>query len=181
MRCLKHAARVDDPDDLINPVSLANPLSPDIAADLENVCIDVDSIYSSFEELSKLHERILVEGAGGILVPITDTVSMVDLAARFSLPILIVARAALGTINQTRMTIEALLHRNLPVLGVVYNQTMEGAPTLSAQKSPASVERHTGVPTLGRLPYASHLTAPGEGTRGAFAEDHLDLTTILGS
>ena len=167
VQCLKEASGITDDDNLINPVALANPLSPDIAAE--------------FDRLSCDHDRLLVEGAGGILVPLTCNVSMIDLAARFALPVLIVAHATLGTINHTRLTIEALQKRSLPIVGVVYNQTTPGAPSLSEKMSPISVERHTGVKTLGSLPYAPHLAHPGDGARAEFAENHLDLTSLLGS
>jgi dethiobiotin synthetase len=181
VQCLKEASGITDDDNLINPVALANPLSPDIAAEFENVRIDLNSIYDAFDRLSCDHDRLLVEGAGGILVPLTCNVSMIDLAARFALPVLIVAHATLGTINHTRLTIEALQKRSLPIVGVVYNQTTPGAPSLSAKMSPISVERHTGVKTLGSLPYAPHLAHPGDGARAEFAENHLDLTSLLGS
>lgn len=181
VHCLKQAAGVADDDNTVNPVALANPLSPDIAAEFENVCIDVQLIHQAFDQLSRDHDQLLVEGAGGILVPVTRDISMIDLAAHFALPILIVAHAALGTINHTRLTIEALQGRGLPILGVVYNQSSPGARSLSAEKSPQSVERHTGVKTLGCFPHAPHLAHPGDGARAAFAEEHLDLTTLLGS
>ena len=143
-----------------------------------------DQIPETLAEQSALvfsHMKDIVEAAGGILVPLTCNVSMIDLAARFALPVLIVAHATLGTINHTRLTIEALQKRSLPIVGVVYNQTTPGAPSLSAKMSPISVERHTGVKTLGSLPYAPHLAHPGDGARAEFAENHLDLTSLLGS
>jgi len=180
VRCLKIASGVEDADDLINPIALANPLSPDIAAEHENVIMKVDSIYAAFDRLVRQHDRLLVEGAGGILVPLTAEISIIDLAARFELPVLIVSRAALGTINHTRLTVEALQTRDVPILGIVYNQPTPGARTLSAERSPASIERHTGIETLGCLPHASHLNQPGDGARAEFVREHLNLDRILG-
>lgn len=168
---LKAAADVDDPDDLVNPVALQQPLSPDIAAEVEGVTVDITSIYTAFARLTGQHDWLVVEGAGGILVPVTADVSIVDLAVRFAFPVLIVARAALGTINHTRLTIEALQHRGLSIAGVVYNAADDGEQGLSATRSPATIEAHTGVPTLGSIPHA----ADGR----AFDSSTLNLQTIF--
>ena len=95
----------------------------------------------------------LVEGVGGLLVPIADDFLVADLAARFDLPLLIVARAALGTINHTLLTIEAARSRGLQINSVIYNTLSPGEPDVSAQMSPEVVTRISGVPSAGTVPY----------------------------
>ncbi len=91
------------------------PLSPHAAADLETTEIDLKKI-----QLPKC-ERLIVEGAGGVLVPINSKLLMIDLIEFLGLPVVVVARSSLGTINHTLLTLSALKQRNIPVVGVVCN------------------------------------------------------------
>ena len=118
---------------------------------------------------------MIVEGAGGLLVPLSDSYSVADLAREIGLPLIIVARAALGTINHTLLTIEAARAKGLTVSGVVYNQVHPSLDGISERESPDIVSRISGVRTLGRVP---HLSS-GE-LRDGLAETCLDMTTIAG-
>ena len=91
------------------------PLSPHLAAKLENDMIDIEKII--LPEASNL----IIEGAGGVLVPINDTYLMVDLIKKLGAPVILVARTTLGTINHTLLSLEALRSQNIPVLGVIMN------------------------------------------------------------
>jgi len=91
------------------------PLSPHLAANLENDMIDIEKII--LPEASNL----IIEGAGGVLVPINDTYLMVDLIKKLGAPVILVARTTLGTINHTLLSLEALRSRNIDVLGVIMN------------------------------------------------------------
>ena len=180
-RLLRKAAGVTDSLQDINPVCLAHPLSPNVAAHLEGRPVDLDPILGAFARLSAAHPCLLVEGVGGLLVPIRDDFSVADLAGKLGLPLLVVARAALGTINHTLLTLEAAAARNLKVRGVVYNATHPGPPDDAARTSPDVVARLTRVPCLGTLPYASGLDVD----TGCLAdlpdrvETHLDLDRLL--
>lgn len=176
---LRAAAHSCDPLDDINPVFLNHPLSPNVAAQLENKSIPLDAVLSAHARLS--HRPLIVEGAGGLLVPITDAFLMADLAVCMGHPLLIVARAALGTINHTLLTIEAARTRNLCVVGVIYNTLRPGAPDLAAQTSPGVVTRISGVPALGTLPYDPHIDVEAGrlGHMPDLIENHIDLTPIL--
>jgi dethiobiotin synthetase len=81
--------------------------------------VDLDAIDAAFAALAARHALLVVEGAGGLLAPAADGLAMADLAARLGLPLVVVARAALGTINHTRLTLEAARARGLEVAGVV--------------------------------------------------------------
>ena len=116
---LREAAGVKDTLDEVCPVQLAVPAAPSVAADAEDRVIDVSHLRAGFEMLAARHECMVVEGAGGLLVPIVPGYTMADLANEIGLPLLVVARSALGTINHTLLTLEAAERRGLEVAGVV--------------------------------------------------------------
>jgi dethiobiotin synthetase len=148
---LKQASGVDDPLGDINPIYLKNPLSPNIAAELENRHIDLQILLNTHDKLSAKYQAMLIEGAGGLLVPLNDNLLMADLAAQLHYPLLIVARAALGTINHTLLTIEAARARHLAILGIIYNTSHPSQIGLAT--SPDVITRISGVPSLGIVPH----------------------------
>lgn len=103
--------------------SLKLPAAPAEAAEAESRRIDLARIVTAFAALDG--DVVVVEGAGGLLVPLTDHYTMADLAARLKLPVLLVARARLGTINHTLLTVREIARRDLPFLGTLLN-THEG-------------------------------------------------------
>ncbi len=104
-------------DTKIYPESYAykDPLSPHLAAKLENDMIDIEKIFLPPSR------NLIIEGAGGVLVPINDTYLMVDLIKKLDVPVILVARTNLGTINHTLLSLEALRSRNIEVIGVIMN------------------------------------------------------------
>ena len=181
-KLLKRAARSDQPLDTINPIYLRDPLSPNIAARREEKILDLAPVFDAFNHLSKIHDYLLVEGVGGLLVPITDDFLVADLAARLDLPLLIVARAALGTINHTLLTIEAARVRGLQVNSVIYNTLSAGSSDVSAQMSPEVVTRISGVPSSGTIPYDPDVDVDAICLGGMveLVEAHVDVDLILG-
>ena len=179
---LKWAVRSNESLDTINPIYLRDPLSPNIAARREEKILDLAPVFDAFNHLSKIHDCLLVEGVGGLLVPITDDVLVADLAARFDLPLLIVARAALGTINHTLLTIEAARARGLQINSVIYNTLSSGGPDVSAQMSPEVVTRISGVPSSGTIPYDPDVDVDAICLGGmvALIDAHVDVDLILG-
>lgn len=115
-----------EPDEkkLMNPCRFRLPSSPHLAAEMENTAVDVDYLEACCRELAACHEMVLVEGAGGLLVPLTRTVSTLDFAARLGLPLVIVARAGLGTINHSLLTIRAARDVGLEIACVMLNRTV---------------------------------------------------------
>ncbi|MCD8025027.1 MAG: dethiobiotin synthase [Candidatus Gastranaerophilales bacterium] len=95
------------------------PSNPLISAEIDGVELDLEKVAVDFSKLKKECDNVIVEGSGGIYVPVKKGVLMADLIKRLNLPALIVARPDLGTINHTLMTIECLLNNNIKVLGVV--------------------------------------------------------------
>ncbi|CAH0382596.1 unnamed protein product [Bemisia tabaci] len=115
------------------------PLSPHVAANLENSDIDIGQI-----DLPK-EENIIIEGAGGILVPINKSTLMVDLIKLLGVATILVARSTLGTINHTLLSLEALRRRDIPILGVILNGP-ENKENLQA------IEFYGGVKVLATVP-----------------------------
>ena len=116
---LREAAGVEDPLKDICPQRFALPAAPSVAAAAEQREVDLAAVRSAFARIAARHDGVIVEGAGGLLVPVADSLCMADLARDLGLPILVVARAALGTINHTLLTLEVAVARGLEVLGVV--------------------------------------------------------------
>lgn len=154
---LKKAAGVDDPLDLINPVCLKPPLAPDMAARVSRRPITPETVWSAYRTLSRKHQPMVVEGVGGLLVPLFAGFTVADLAKRLRLPLLIVTRPALGTLNHTALTVHAARSHGLRILGLVVNYAVRARKGLAERLNPAALEQLTGIPVLGVIPYG----APG--------------------
>lgn len=176
---LREAAGVDDPLDLVNPLLFGPPLAPVPAARLDGVSPDLSAMDRAFETLRRRHELLLVEGVGGILVPVARGVAVGDLAARWSLPVLIVARPRLGTVNHTLLTIEAARNRGARIVGVVFTAS-DAEPQGDAERTgPQEIAEESGVANLGEIPHLD-LGAPPDFDRIADAcAPRLSLDTIL--
>jgi dethiobiotin synthetase len=162
---LREAAGCDDPVDLTCPYRLALPASPLAAARAEGQEVSLERIRAAFAILAERHAVALVEGAGGWAVPYAPGVDTAEVAAACGLPVLVVARRALGTVNHTRLTVEAVRRAGLSVTGVVLNgPTPEGDP--SAAANGALIAELTGVPVHDGPPWGG----PPALAEAAFAE-----------
>jgi len=150
---LINAGGVDDPLDLVNPYRFRAPLAPAIAASHEGKKIDIRRIVSAFRTLSRKHEYMVIEGAGGIMVPLTMGRHYLDLARVLNLPVLVVARPGLGTINHSLLTIMALRSCRLRIAGIVINHRSKKRSGLAERTGPPAIERLTGVPIIGHVTY----------------------------
>jgi len=150
---LMNAAGVDEDIDLINLYRLKNPLAPSVAAELEGVTIEKRKIISAYKLLSRKYEMVIVEGAGGIMVPISNKYLTLDLINDLGLPVIIVARPGLGTVNHTLMTIAAARSRDIDVLGVVINYSMKTRMGTAEKINPELIEKLGVVPVLGNVKY----------------------------
>lgn len=154
---LKHAAQVDDELSLINPIYLRHPLAPSVAARMEGREIDVSCVEASFAELQQKYDFVIVEGVGGIAVPIQDDFLVVHLIKRLQLPILIVAQVGLGTLNHTLLTVAYARQFELQITGIVLNGLCVETAGLAEATNPAEIENLTGVPVIGVVPYEKRL------------------------
>jgi dethiobiotin synthase len=140
-----------DPRELFDcGVRLVRPLSPHLAAELSHQTIELQPLVH-LAAAETAFSRWIVEGAGGALVPINGAELMTDFMQRLSLPIVIAARSALGTINHTLLTIEALRRRSLTIAGIV----LVGSPNTDNRRA---IERYGSVPVLGEMPKFDPLT-----------------------
>jgi len=176
---LKRMAGVNDPLENICPYRFKFPLSPYTAAQLEKASIRLDKIRQAYHWLMRRHQGILVEGAGGLLVPITRKMTMADLALRLNLPLLIVSRTNLGTLNHTLLTVEVARRRGVKVAGVIFNHLVQRRG-LAEKTNPSVIKDFLSVPILGEIPYASFLK---DGNRMSekireWVETHVDVERI---
>ncbi|MBR2118621.1 MAG: dethiobiotin synthase [Pseudomonadota bacterium] len=135
---------------------LKTPASPHLAAKLDGVAIDPDVLA-----LPDVDRPLVIEGAGGLMVPLTENLTYIDVMARWRAPVVLCARTTLGTINHSLLSIEALRARNIPLLGIAFigDENVE---------SETVIARMGRVQRLGRLPHLASLTH--ETLREAFAQ-----------
>lgn len=150
------------PEDLsiINPYSFKEPLAPGIAAKRVGKKISFAKIEKNLRVLQKKYDILFVEGAGGLLVPITQNKTNLDLIHYLNIPVLIIARLGLGTINHTLLTVVHLKKNSIPILGVFLNATTS-EKSLATQTNPKILEKllkKEGVPLLGVVGYAKNLS-----------------------
>ena len=166
---------------LMNPCRYTIPASPHLAAEHENTAVDIDCLENCCRELAARHDMLLVEGAGGLLVPLTRTVSTLDFALRLALPLVIVARAGLGTLNHSLLTVAATRKAGLDIAALILNRTAPEPQSEEDQLIEADNVRtiaETGkVQVAGPLPF---LPGAGE-TSTATRELASHLAKILDS
>jgi dethiobiotin synthetase len=175
-RELALAARTSDPEELVCPVRLAAPLAPQVAAELESREVRLEQILAAYGELRRRHAFLIVEGAGGLAVPIAPQLLMSDLARAMALPLVVVARPGLGTINHTLLTIHFARAAGLEVLGFLVNNYPLN-PGLAERTSPGVIEQLAGVPLIGILPHLPNLDSE-EGEMARFRERLADLPLL---
>ena len=166
---LKEAAGSDDSLVDICPQQFALPAAPDAAALDENRTVDLDLIARAYSSICADRDFVWVEGAGGLLVPITARASMADLARTLALPILLVARASLGTINHTLLSLAEIERQALPCLGVVISHA-GGSLSSADTKNLSSLRAKLGSRLLGELPPIEN---------GEMPRNWLDLDRLL--
>ncbi len=151
---LREAAESRDALDLINPYRFHEPLAPMVAAERSRRRIDVGRLEERFARLADRHSVVLVEGAGGLLVPITEETSCLNLVVRLRLPLLIVIGSRLGALNHARLTVEAALHARVPVAGAILNH-FHADRSAARTTNLSALRRLLPVPLLGEIPHLS--------------------------
>jgi dethiobiotin synthetase len=137
---------------LSNPIRFKNPLAPHVASQIERKAVDLKKIFWAYDEIRTIYDFIIVEGIGGLLVPFTNNYFVADLVKEFNLPVLVVARAGLGTINHTLLTVQAAKNKGLNVRGIILNGMPEANFSLAEITNPRILQDLTGLPVLGVLP-----------------------------
>lgn len=167
---LARAAGVDDPWELINPVCFREPLAPWTAAMRARQPIQLGRVFRAYHTLRQRHDFLIVEGIGGWLVPFSARLNVETLAQRLGLPVLLVSRPDLGTLNHTLLSLEAIRRAGVVLAGVVFNHTRPRPRTAMARvaqhTNPTLVARLGRVPVLGELPYRAGGGTGQEGGQG---------------
>jgi len=140
-------------DPLVNPYCLPFPASPHIAAPMAGVNIESGVISGAYRQLAWRFDLVLIEGVGGVMVPLREDLLTVDLIARLGLVALVVVQNRLGCINHTLLTIEALQNRRVPVFGLIFNRIDEEGDERILQDNMQIVPTLSGINVLGEMPY----------------------------
>jgi len=148
---LRYYADSSEPLDRVCPFRFAEPLAPLVAARQSARDVDVPHLLRAFGEIARESDVVLVEGAGGLLVPVASDITMADLASEMALPLLVVVGSRLGAINHARLTVECARARGLSVRGYVVN-FLDEAPDAAAQTNVAVLDELLG-PALAVTPH----------------------------
>lgn len=144
----------------ICPYSFGRPVAPLAAAQAEGQTINPETIKKVYRLLSSHYDCMVVEGIGGVRVPITPKISVTELIKSLRLPVVVVGRSGLGGINHALLTIESLRRNKISIVALVLNQTQSARSALARLQERTTLEilrKQTGVPVLGPLPYEPGL------------------------
>ena len=148
------ASTVRVPPELDNPILLPEPLSPHLAAARAGQAISFDVVSNAVAELRKRTDALVVEGAGGFLVPLSETQTGADLAVALQLPLVLVVGMRLGCLNHALLTAEAIRARGLVLAGWIANRVDAGF--LCPDENLAYLRTHLGAPLWADLPFSTH-------------------------
>jgi dethiobiotin synthetase len=151
---LAHHADSPHPLDVICPQRYIEPLAPAVSAQRANQPVDWNAVQRSLETIARSSDVMIVEGVGGLMVPLDEKHTVLDLARWLGYPAVIVARAGLGTINHTLLTLAALRQANVPIAGVVINRYPRDTPDAAEETNPRAIERWGRVSVLCIIPEA---------------------------
>ncbi|MBI5892390.1 MAG: dethiobiotin synthase [Deltaproteobacteria bacterium] len=162
---LKKIADIDDNLDIINPYRFKEPVTPSAAARKNNRQIKLSKIRDCYKKLASRHDFIVVEGAGGLLVPLNSKETIADLIKLLKLPVIIVAASRLGAINHTLLTVRCAKQLGIKIHGIIFNNITEQKkssprlkPSGTGLMNMEEVKRFTDAPIIGEIPFAKrHL------------------------
>jgi dethiobiotin synthetase len=167
---LNAASNVQADSKLINPYHFAQAIAPHLAAKQENIHIDLARIVDAFHALQKVSDVVIVEGAGGFIVPLNDTQDSGDLAVQLGLPIILVVGMRLGCLNHALLSVQAIAARGLVLAGWVANCVDENM--LMRAENIAALQQRIHAPLLGITPFQAHPNPQHAAT-------HLQLAQLI--
>ncbi|MGM0874695.1 MAG: dethiobiotin synthase [Bacillota bacterium] len=159
----------------ITPFEFEKPLAPYVAGKQEGKVVGIEDVLRHWKIISGKHEYFIVEGAGGISVPLGENFLVGDLIKAIKLPIVIVARPNLGTINHTLLTVQYATSIGLRIAGIVINGISDN-PDLAEKTNPKIIEELCNVPILGITPKLKNITK--ESIQN-MVKDHIDVTLLI--
>lgn len=175
-------AAMMDATGLVNPVRYRSPVAPSVAALVEKVEVNIDQIVAAYDELKKAYDFIVVEGVGGVLVPIKENYFVSNLVEALDLSVLLVVSSKLGTINHTLLSVEALLSRGIEIAGIVMNGVENANISLAEITNPKVVADLSGQVFLGTLPKLLDVNVENMhfGHLGEVFAERIDIGKIIG-
>jgi dethiobiotin synthetase len=159
----------------ITPFEFKEPLAPYLAGKLEGRIVRMEEVLSHWEKIREKHEFFIVEGAGGISVPLGEGFLVSDLIKALQLPIVIVARPNLGTFNHIFLTVQYAKSLGLSIAGIVING-INDHPDLAEKTNPELIEEFCSVPILGITPKLKEMTK--ENIK-KIVKDHINVTLLI--
>lgn len=153
---LKEVSRSKDDLSLINPYRFSKPSAPLIAAEIDHKGIKIGKISSAYKKLREKHDILFVEGAGGLLVPLTRKLTNLDLILELNIPMIVVVGSRLGAVNHALLTLNWAKENSVKVLGIFINRLNPSArsrKSLVERTNPGLIQSFTEVPILGIVPY----------------------------
>jgi len=157
--CLRMAELRPDPEELqdMAPFIYEPACSPHLAAAKTGREISLDRILEAFRSLLQRHERVVVEGAGGVLAPVSGNQTMLDLMTMLGLPVILTARPGLGTINHTLLSIREIQRSGLTLHGIIFCETTRAGWGEIEENNVETIGRMGKARVLGRIPYMAEL------------------------
>jgi len=172
---LKKVAGMDENISQITPYCFETPVAPSLASEMEGRPVSIDGIIEKVHDLLQRYQAVVVEGVGGILVPIRKDYFVADLVKELGLPLIVVARPTLGTLNHTLLTVHYALKEGIRVSGIIINFTRRSEGTVSENTNPLVLQQLSPVPVLGVFPYLDNVENE---TLEKAAMKYLDLEII---
>ena len=152
---LLEASGLSEPIDTVNPYRFRHALAPSVAAEKDNAVISKRKIISVYNKLRKKYDFTVVEGAGGLMVPLYKKYLFMDLIKEMDIPLIIVARPGLGTINHTLLTLKAARDEGIIVIGVIIDHSKKAVKDASVISNPHMISSIGKADILGEVPFAA--------------------------
>jgi len=178
---MKAAGIGEDKRALVNAVCLQPALTPAVAAVQSGITIDMPEVIATCRYSGNQFDKVLVEGVGGITAPLWEEYLVADMIQELALPVVIVARPNLGTINHTVLTVEYARQRGITLAGIIINKWDEAGAGILERSNIEYIGRLTKLPLLGKFPAAKSVSVPEAQVGGLaeLAEQHLAIDTLL--
>ncbi len=168
--------------EIITPYTFQSPLSPYAASKLEDKTICIKEILFKFYELNRMYDYMIVEGAGGMLVPLKKNHFVIDIARYIDAGVILVTKAGLGMINHTLLNIEYAKSHEIKISGIIINNALnENDESVLSNKK--TLLEYTDVPILGDIPYLrteKDLNLKNRDLLKELASKYIDIENILG-
>ncbi|MBK8205481.1 MAG: dethiobiotin synthase [Planctomycetes bacterium] len=181
VRFVREVCGIRDDMDLMCPYRLKAAAAPSIASRLEDIHVDISYIVDQYFQLSLMHEIIVVEGVGGLMVPLNNNEVVTDLILQLGLEAVIVAKPGLGTINHSLLTINMAKMMGISVQGLIVNGFGKDVIGLPERTNPDEIQHFGNVPVLGILPWLKDLdyNACKPGTLLSEFMERIDINDLL--